>query len=263
MATHNGENPDNFKVAIQSMIDQNVPPSDFVIVCDGPLSDPLNKVIDEYTSKYNIFNIVRIDANQGLGHALNVGLTKCKYNFVLRMDSDDISSKSRAMYELDALNNGFDIVGGYISEFEDGDESKIIAIRSVPLDQESIYNFAKKRSPFNHPTIAFKKDFILKAGNYSELRKAQDWELWIRCFINNAKVKNFDTVFVNMRSGNQMRKRRAGKTYIRCINYILKEMKDTKFISGHQYRKLKFLYKCYSIMPLWIKNRFTNSLLRK
>ena len=105
--------------------------------------------------------------------------------------------------------------------------------------------------------------FIIKAGNYSDLRKSQDWELWVRCIKCGAKVKNFDKIFINMRSGKEMRRRRGGKLYIQCQTYILKEIRSFKWISWFRYHWLTFLYKTYSIMPMWLKGFATNSFLRK
>ena len=264
MAVYKSENAVNFDAAIESMLKQTIAPSDFVIVCDGPLNDELNEVITHYEkAEHSIFNIVRLSNNEGLGNALNIGLSLCKYDFVLRMDSDDIAINNRAEIELKALEEGYDIVGGYVAEFEDGNEDKIIGIRKVPLNQKDIYMFVKKRTPFNHPSVAYKKEFIISSGNYSKLRKSQDWELWVRCICNNAKVKNFDHIFIKMRSGKQLRKRRGGKLYMQCQTYILKEMKSLNMISGCAYHRLKFSYKCYSIMPIWLKTIFTKLFLRK
>lgn len=264
MAVHKSENPLHFKTAIDSMLNQDLPPSDFVIVCDGPLTNELNKVLDDVSTTHpTLFNIIRLDQNQGLGNALNIGLVKCKYNNVLRMDSDDISVKERAKCEVAALNDGFDIVGGHIIEFKDDDVNKTINIRKVPLEQRDIYKFLKKRSPFNHPSVAYKRDFIISCGNYSNLRKAQDWELWVRCLSKGARVKNFDQVFVYMRSGTKMRKRRSGKVYLDCIFTILQEMFDLKLITKREHRRLRFSYRCYSAMPIWFKSFVTKVFLRK
>jgi len=263
MAVYKSENAANFETAIKSMLNQTIAPSDFVIVCDGSLNDELDEVINRYEkAEHSIFNIVRLPNNEGLGNALSIGLNLCKFNYVLRMDSDDIAIHNRAETELKALEEGYDIVGGYVAEFEDGNEDKIIGVRKVPLEQKEIYEFVKKRTPFNHPSVAYNKEFVLSSGNYSKLRKSQDWELWVRCICNKAKVKNFDQVFVKMRSGKQLRRRRGGKLYMQCQTYILKEMRDLNMISGSAYRRLKFSYKCYSIMPMWLKTIFTKLFLR-
>ena len=46
MAVYEKENPVYFRQSIQSMLDQTLPPSDFVIVCDGPLTPELDKVLE-------------------------------------------------------------------------------------------------------------------------------------------------------------------------------------------------------------------------
>lgn len=264
MAVYKNEVPENFRTAILSMVNQEVQPSEMVIVCDGPLTEGLDAVLAEFEkSEKPVFNIIRLPENKGLANALNIGLQNCKYEYVLRMDSDDIALSERSKYELEALDEGFDIVGGYISEFDDGNEDKIIATRKVPLEQKDIYEFIKKRSPFNHPSVAYRKSFILSCGNYDpKLRKTEDWDLWVRCILNNAKVRNFDKVFVKMRSGKAMRKRRGGKDYIECQTYVLKEIRDLNWITDRQCRRLCRMYRHYATMPAWIKNILTKLFLR-
>ena len=59
MSVYYKENPEWFDVSIQSMLNQTIKTSDFVIVKDGKLTEELDRVIDDYTSKFpNIFNII-------------------------------------------------------------------------------------------------------------------------------------------------------------------------------------------------------------
>lgn len=91
MSVYKKENPIYLKAAIDSVINQTLMPSDIVVVCDGSLTDELEKVLDFYKSIYpELFNIVGYEKNQGLGFALNYGLQKCKYDLVARMDTDEI-----------------------------------------------------------------------------------------------------------------------------------------------------------------------------
>ncbi|MBQ1256567.1 MAG: glycosyltransferase, partial [Clostridia bacterium] len=75
MSVYHKEKPEHFRMAIQSMLDQTVRADDFVIVCDGPLTDELNGVLawaEETLGKR--LTIVRLPVNGGLGKALNEGL---------------------------------------------------------------------------------------------------------------------------------------------------------------------------------------------
>ena len=45
MPVYHKENPAYFYQAAASMMNQTIPPDEFVLVCDGPLSEPLDSVI--------------------------------------------------------------------------------------------------------------------------------------------------------------------------------------------------------------------------
>ena len=61
---------------------------------------------------------------------------------------------------------------------------------------EEIYKFAKKRDPFNHPTVMYRKSAVEAAGCYSDYRKNQDTDLWIKMLSNGVICMNLaDPVF--------------------------------------------------------------------
>lgn len=262
MSLYKSESKEYFVSAVSSMLNQKPVTNDFVIVCDGPLTEELDAAISEY-EKNPIFHILRIAENKGLGNALKEGVIACKNEFIFRMDSDDISLPHRVELELKLLEEGYDIVGGYISEFVDDDPTKIVGIRKPPLIQDEIVKFSKKRCPFNHPSVAYRKSIILKAGNYRDYRKSQDWDLWYRCLMNDAKVINIPEVLVNMRSGNQMMVRRGGKVYVDSHIQIFKNMRKDKYISFALYLRLCLYYRIYSIVPIGMKKKLTKKYLRE
>lgn len=200
--------------AIQSMVDQTVEFCDLVLVCDGPLTESLDFVIEEWKKKLQCrLNIVRLNENHGLGYALNKGLEKCECDIVARMDSDDISKPFRCEILLNKLNEEkLDLVGGWIEEFNvnPGDMG---VIRDVPENQNDIKKYLKKRNPFNHMSVIFNKSAVLSAGGYQHFPWLEDYWLWARMIINGCRCANVSNVVVDVRTGNGMYKRRSGIKY--------------------------------------------------
>ena len=90
MSVYCREKPEYLRAAIESIQAQTLPTKDFVLVCDGPLSTELDAVIAEKSAELgSALKIVRLEKNRGLGEALNIGLSYCRYELVARMDSDD------------------------------------------------------------------------------------------------------------------------------------------------------------------------------
>ena len=90
------EKPQNVRECFESLISQTATADEWVIVEDGPLTEELYAVLDEYENKYpNLIKRVPLKENQGLGRALNEGIKHCKNELVARMDTDDIAVPTR------------------------------------------------------------------------------------------------------------------------------------------------------------------------
>ena len=76
MSVYKSDNPSFFDKALSSITElQTVMPDEIVLVVDGPVSEELNKVIAKYETKYDIFNVIRLEKNGGLGNALKIADT--------------------------------------------------------------------------------------------------------------------------------------------------------------------------------------------
>ena len=261
MSVYHKEKPEFLIDSIRSVMNQTVKPDDFVLMEDGPLTKELDLAIAELRREFPCLHVFALSKNVGLGKSLAAGLLKTKNNIVMRMDSDDLCLPNRAEIQLKYMDS-YDLVGGYITEFE-GKPENLIGIRKVPEKYEEIYKFAKKRNPFNHPTVMFKKDVILKAGNYQTLLYQEDYYLWVRLLKITEKVYNIPEVFVNMRSGKEMRARRGNKTARKSIKTLRKFMYHEKMISWFNCVFYTFLYNTFLALPSSIKNFFYSFALRK
>lgn len=236
MSVYYKEDPKYLKEAIESVLDQTVMPSEIVVIKDGKLGDNLNNVLNEFDKKYeSLFKFIQFEENQGLGIALRRGVEECSYEIIARMDTDDIAAKNRFERELAIMQEkNLDIVGSNIVEF-DGNIENIISRRNVPDTDESIKSYAKKRNPFNHMTVMYKKSAVLKAGNYKNFLWFEDYNLWIRMIMNGAKMYNIQENLVYARTGASMFERRGGVKYIKREYKMQKEMLKIKFISYKEF----------------------------
>lgn len=237
MSLYKKEKPEHLTAAIDSMLNQTVFPDEIVIVKDGPLTQELENLLNEYKNKYTeLFNIVVSKENIGLGRALNLGLGHCKNELVARMDTDDISVKDRCEQQLKFFEKDktIDLVGGDITEFI-CDEQNITGKRVVPKTDKEIKEYIKKRCPFNHGTVMFKKNSVINAGNYKDWFWNEDYYLWIRMLENNCTFANTGTILVNFRSGADMYSRRGGMKYFKSEAKLQKYMFSKKMISLPRY----------------------------
>lgn len=201
MSVYRKEKSEYLRVAMQSMFDQTVPSNDFVLVCDGPLTDELYAVISDMKASYpDILNVIKLTENKGLGNALNEGLKHCKNELVARMDSDDISLPDRCEKQLLVFDKYNDLVllGTAIRTFnENGDEM----IRSVKSDLSEIKHIMRRGSAFHHPTVMFKKDVVLVCGGYDPiLTRRQDYDLFSKIIHNGYHASNINETLLRYRT---------------------------------------------------------------
>lgn len=123
MSVYGKDNPAYFKQALESVtINQTLRPTQAVIVLDGPVSEEIKTIITQVArNAADIeFTVVEKEKNGGLAAALNSGLAACKYDWVARMDADDISVPNRFEKQIAYLSQhpNVQVLGGYIREFE-------------------------------------------------------------------------------------------------------------------------------------------------
>lgn len=269
MCVYKKENPSFLHCAMNSMWFQTVPTDDFVLVCDGPLTPELDKTIEEMKQLHpDELNVIRLDENHGLGYALQVGLNHCKNELIARMDSDDISFFERCERELNIFANipDISIVGSVISEFMDNGSSVPVSFRSkrvVPERQKDIIEFAKKRNPFNHPSVMFRKKDVLAVGSYPDVRYMQDYYLWTYMLIQGFKGYNIQEPLVFMRANDDLFKRRSGKLYRDTQTNLIRYMRAHNFISGRQFYFSYILRSASSMAPNWLRQFIFKLILRK
>ena len=264
MSVYYKEKPEYLKEAIDSILNQTVKTDDFVIVCDGPLTEGLDKVIADYVKTYSgLFTVYRLSRNIGLAKALNNGILQCKNELIARMDSDDISAPDRIEKQIAAINEKkADIVGANIIEFV-GNINNTGNSRIVPEKNEDIITFAKKRSPFNHPTIMYKKSAVIAAGFYEDYRFFEDYNLWATMLNMGYKGYNIQENLLYMRGGEEMYKRRGGFSYVGWIYRFKKHLKKIGFIGEKDFLVGVLGHAVVSIIPNGIREKIYSKLLRK
>jgi len=215
MSIYSKENVKYFDRAMISIWDeQTIKPSEIILVEDGKLTNDLYNSINHWKEKIGkSFRIIPLEKNLGLGNALNIGLQKCKYELIARMDTDDICANDRFEKQLKIFKNSdIDICSSWISEF-DRNENEIISYRKLPEKHLDIVRFAKHRCPINHPAVMYKKQAVKDAGGYVEMIFLEDYYLWGRMILNDAKFYNIEEPLVNMRAGYGQLERRHGMKY--------------------------------------------------
>lgn len=265
MSVYYKEHPEYLRQSMQSIYDQTILTDDFVLVCDGPLTPALDTVITDMQKIFcSRLHIVRLLKNGGLGNALNVGMQQCKNNLVARMDSDDISRSDRCERQLAVFRDHpeFSLVSGIVEEFSDTIDHVTVR-RIVPEQQADILAFAKKRNPFNHPCIMYKKSDVEAAGGYQNFYLLEDYYLWVRMLQQGFIGYNLQEPLLWMRAGSDMYKRRGGWKYFLSQRKLLCYMHQSEFITYSQYLMDTFIRLGVAMAPNNFRSFIFNNILRR
>lgn len=265
MSVYYNENPIWFDNSINSMFEQTLRPKEFILVEDGKLTEELDEVVNKYLKEFpEIFKVVKLERNVGLGIALKIGIEECSCEYIARMDSDDYSVPNRIEKEFEVFekDNNIGMVGSNVAEFIDNIEN-IICNVALPENYDDIIKFSKKRNPFRHPSIMFKKSEVLKAGNYREYYLCEDYDMWLRMLRNNCKCYNIQENLVFMRISKDFYKRRGGIKYLKSINKLKKEQMSVGYFSKIEYLKSIIPHAIVCLMPNFMRNFIYKKMLRK
>lgn len=232
ISVYKKEKAEYLKQALQSVINQTLKPKEIVIVKDGPLTKELDECIENFQRQHpKLFKIITFKKNRGLGLALRDGVKACKYEYIARMDSDDMSKPDRFEKQFNYLQKHPEtaILGTWITEFSK-DENNPDTVTKLPCIHQAIIKFAKRRNPFRHVTVVFKKSVVIQSGNYRDFLWFEDYDLFVRILQKGYIAANIPECLVNVRADKDMFARRGGWQYLKQDYRFQKLLLKTKFI---------------------------------
>ena len=82
-----------------------------------------------------------------------------------------------------------------------------------------------------------KKSIVEKVGGYKHMLWMEDYYLWIRMIMKDAKLYNLQETLVNVRAGTSMLERRGGLSYVKAEVTFLNELKKIGYLTTIEYLK--------------------------
>ena len=264
MSVYKNDVAENVRTAVESVYNQTLKPKQIVMVVDGPVPEDITKVLEELKKEIDIFEVYPYEKNSGLGIALKKGTEFCKYEYIARMDSDDISLPDRFEKQMKKFEEDpeLSLVASNSQEFIDTLDN-LANVKALPEKHEDIVEFMKGRCPFVHPTVIMKKEMLLKAGGYEHWHYAEDYYMWVRMYLAGAKFYNIQENLINFRININTYKRRGGLKYYKSIRGLLKFIYKNKMIGFGRYTKEKIKrFVGHVLVPSWMKNALYMKFMR-
>ncbi|WP_108802671.1 glycosyltransferase [Aquimarina sp. Aq107] len=263
ISVYKGDDALFLKQALESIWDyQNCKPNEIVIIKDGKLTLELDSIVDNFAKKAPVV-LFALDENKGLGEALRIGVGKCQYKWIARMDSDDIAHPDRFNRQFAFLKNNesIDVLGSLIQEFT-GSLENLTSTRVVPERHLEIRQRHKLKNAVNHVTVIINKEKLLSSGNYQSMLFFEDYFLWARMMMNKCKFYNLQESLVYVRVGNDMIGRRKGFFYAKNEMIFYKSLFKINFLTFLEFIKAVMFRVPLRFLPRNILSFFYKRIVR-
>ncbi len=250
MSVYGGDRADYLEAAFRSVVhDQTRPPDDVVLVQDGPVPHELDEMITGLIHESPVkTSLLALDANVGLGLALDQGMAACAHDIVARMDADDIALPQRFAVQVPLVEGGIDLVGSALLEFGTGPDD-IVGKRVPPVEPGEIVRYARFHQPFNHPTVVYRRSVVQAAGGYRHLALMEDYLLFARMIDEGATVGNVEEPLVLYRVGDGAYGRRGGVALLKSEWALQRKLRVMGFTSRMQFVRNVMVRGGYRLVP--------------
>lgn len=161
--------------SINSILNQTYQDFEFLIVDDGS-TDNTREIIDSYSDER--MNYIK-KKHSGLADTLNYGLQIAKFDWVARMDADDISHPQRIEKQFLNDNIKYNTISCTWAMYFQNNQVKYLV--ETPVNNFELRKKLLLHNYINHFSVLFNRKFILGNGGYDiSLDKFEDYELWLR-----------------------------------------------------------------------------------
>lgn len=190
IATKNGEK--YIARAIHNALEQSVAVSnskdssefsgfEIVVVSDGSTDNTVN-IVHELTVKDARIRLVELTQNIGPGAARAKGIESSKNPYIAILDDDDMwinPKKLENQIQFLITHPKTVVVGAKKTEFVN-ESDKHLLWYMTRTDSKKIHDNMLVRCPIVNSSVVFRKETYDKVGGLSNLRLAEDYDLWLR-----------------------------------------------------------------------------------
>jgi GT2 family glycosyltransferase len=241
---------------------QTLQADELVIAADGPLPEPLQAVIRQCSLPWHLHQQQR---NRGIGATLAAVAPRCRGEFIVRIDSDDLYAPGHTAAVVGALqaNPQLGAVGCQLLEL-DTDQGGQVSARATPTDTQTAKRWLPWRNPLNHQTVALRRRSLMDAGGYRHMPAFEDWDLWWRIAAAGYGLLSLPSCTAAARVNHQHRQRRRGWGYMvrefRFYGYQIRERRlGTMVAVGACLSRLPWRVLPAAALRWWMQSRLRGS----
>jgi len=186
-------NPNDLRVAVESVLAQTYPVEHIHLIQDGPIPPILDQLIQQLRARDPRIEHLHIEKNMGLAYCLNRSILDTNSKYYARMDADDYSHPDRLRRQIAYLEQhpSIDILGTWALEYEEEPHEAGALLKSVPLNQHEIRRIFHYKAPMIHASVVFRLTVFAEIGLYNiSYRTDEDNDLWVRAIRGGVGMAN-------------------------------------------------------------------------
>lgn len=168
--------------ALDSVLAQTHTAFELIVIDDGSCDGTLETARDyeRRDRRVRVFT----QPNRGIAHTLNRAVSLARYEWIARMDADDVMEPVRLARQLAFLSANPDIaVASCLVRYIDEECRPVGEGRSPFTTRQAVARYVRKNRliAFNHPGSIIRKEALLDVGGYRpEFVPVEDIDLWNR-----------------------------------------------------------------------------------
>ncbi|WP_168415530.1 glycosyltransferase family 2 protein [Acinetobacter indicus] len=246
--------------AIKSVLAQTYPYWELILVDDGSTDNSL-EIAQEFAAKDNRIRIISDGLNKKLPARLNQIIKEAKYDYIARMDADDLMDPRRLELQLEVLkSNNIDLVTtGLYSIGENNEIQGKRILKNYQMQPEQILNGLTN---LLHASLLAKKEWCLRNLYKEDNVLAEDYELWLTASIkNDLKYIVIEKPLYFYREVENVKKVKMIKGYNTQISVINRYFKG--IISESEKNKIIFKFNLKKIVVTFLDFLNLMSILEK
>ncbi|MDG2255714.1 MAG: glycosyltransferase family A protein [Opitutaceae bacterium] len=164
--------------SIRSILDQDISDWNLILIDDGSI-DQTVKIAESFAEKHENITLITGHQQKGPSKLRNIGIQKCRSEFIAFLDSDDMMSPNSLSSRIAAIKSDPLAIGSY-------SPVSLIDPNGLKLDlngtKKEIVNFCDLAGNlFITSCILVRANQIKKLGGFdTNLLYGEDWDLWLR-----------------------------------------------------------------------------------
>ena len=237
--------------AVESILEQSFYNFEFIIINDSPSNKDFEEKMQNLISIDSRIKYFRNKTNIGFASSINKAIKIANGEYIVRMDSDDISYKDRIDNQIKFMDKFKHIgISGMQADIIN-EKGCIIGSFDKPTNEYIIKQYIYHQNPLIHPTYIVRKKVYEDLNFYRNFSPGQDYDFLARAYLKKIKIGNSSKKGLKWRavksSISHNHKKSYSKFFITCkVRNMLKKGKifNKNLIKGKNNKNLfELIYK--------------------